>query len=333
MLAGVDYVLMGAGIPRAIPGSLDRLALGVSAELKVDVDGALPGDEFNASFSPGDLFSGAAPQLRRPHFLAIVSSATLALTLARKSNGRVDGFVVEGLAAGGHNAPPRGPMQIDARGEPVYGPRDVPDLAKIRELGLPFWLAGSQAAPERLAAALVLGANGIQVGTAFAFCDESGIESALKHEVIRASRAGAARVFTDPCASPTGFPFKVAQVPGTLSDAAIYRDRERVCDLGYLRHLYRKADGSPGYRCSGEPVEDYVRKGGAEADTVGRKCLCNGLAATVGLAQLRGSSLEKSLVTAGNEISELARFVKNGLDRYGAEDVIRYLRGACPTPA
>jgi len=26
MLAGVDYILMGAGIPRAIPGALDRLA-------------------------------------------------------------------------------------------------------------------------------------------------------------------------------------------------------------------------------------------------------------------------------------------------------------------
>ncbi|HKI69503.1 MAG TPA: nitronate monooxygenase, partial [Verrucomicrobiae bacterium] len=37
MLAGVDYVLMGAGIPRAIPGALDRLAKGEPAELKIDV--------------------------------------------------------------------------------------------------------------------------------------------------------------------------------------------------------------------------------------------------------------------------------------------------------
>jgi NAD(P)H-dependent flavin oxidoreductase YrpB (nitropropane dioxygenase family) len=70
-------------------------------------------------------------------FLGIVASATLAITLARKSNGQVNGFVVEGETAGGHNAPPRGALQLNAAGEPVYGPRDVADLEKIRELGLP----------------------------------------------------------------------------------------------------------------------------------------------------------------------------------------------------
>ena len=59
--------------------------------------------------------------LQRPQFLAIVSSSTLALTLARKSSGKVDGFVVEGATAGGHNAPPRGALKLDANGEPVYG--------------------------------------------------------------------------------------------------------------------------------------------------------------------------------------------------------------------
>ena len=44
MLAGVDYVLMGAGIPRSIPGVLDRLAKGAAVELKIDVEGALPGE-------------------------------------------------------------------------------------------------------------------------------------------------------------------------------------------------------------------------------------------------------------------------------------------------
>jgi nitronate monooxygenase len=248
------------------------------------------------------------------------------LTLTRKSNGRVDGFVIEGSLAGGHNAPPRGPMQLSPQGEPVYGPRDAPDLAKIRELGLPFWLAGSQARPEKLADALAFGATGIQVGTAFAFCDESGIEPALKREAIRASRAGTARVFTDPAASPTGFPFKVAGMPGTLSESECYATRERVCDLGYLRQLYCKTDGSIGYRCPAEPVDDYVSKGGNRADTTGRKCLCNALAATVGLGQLRHGVREPAVVTAGDEISDVARFVPPGCDHYCAADVIRYLR-------
>lgn len=328
MLAGVDYVLMGAGIPRAIPGILDRLAAGEPAEMKIDVEGALPGEEFVSRFDPRAFWGGQAPILRRPQFLAIVSSATLAMTLARKSSGRVDGFVVEGDVAGGHNAPPRGPLQLSPTGEPIYGPRDVPDLAKIKELGLPFWLAGSYARPEKLAEALRLGATGIQVGTVFAFCDESGVEPEIKRRAIAAGRAGTARVFTDPVASPTGFPFKVASVPGTLSDHAVYEARERVCDLGYLRQPYRKADGSVGYRCASEPVEDYVRKGGNAADTAGRMCLCNGLPATVGLGQWRHGVSEPALVTAGDEVADLARLVPAGADRYTAEDVIRYLRGA-----
>jgi NAD(P)H-dependent flavin oxidoreductase YrpB (nitropropane dioxygenase family) len=314
MLAGVDYVLMGAGIPRAIPGALDRLAAGDAAELKIDVEGALPAEEFISRLDPQEIFAGNPPVLRRPSFLAIVSSATLALSLAKKSNGRVDGFVIEGALAGGHNAPPRGPMQLNPSGEPVYGPRDVPDLAKIRELGLPFWLAGAQGRPEKLGEARRLGAAGIQVGTAFAFCEESGVEPALKREAIRSSRAGTTRVFTDPAASPTGFPFKVVEMPGTLSDAAAYAARTRICDLGYLRQPYRKSDGSVGYRCASEPVEDYVRKGGKAAETVGRKCLCNGLAATVGLGQVRAGVAELPLVTAGDEVADLARLIPVGAD-------------------
>ncbi len=328
MLADVDYVIMGAGIPRAIPGVLDRLAVGEPAEMKIDVEGALPGEEFLSRFDPRAFWKGPAPTLRRPQFLAIVSSATLAMTLARKSSGRVDGFIVEGDVAGGHNAPPRGPLQLTPGGEPIYGPRDVPDLPKIKDLGRPFWLAGSYARPEKLAEALRLGAAGIQVGTLFAFCDESGIEPEIKLRVIAAARAGTARVFTDPVASPTGFPFKVAALAGTVSDPDVYASRERICDLGYLRQAYRKADGSVGYRCASEPLDDYVRKDGNAADTVGRKCLCNGLAATVGLGQWRDGVPEPALVTAGDEVSELARIVPTGAEHYAAGDVIRYLRGA-----
>ena len=327
MLANVDYVLMGAGIPRQIPGMLDSFAKGEAAQLRIDVTGAQPGEEFHTKLDPAALWRQAAPALPRPKFLAIVSSATLAMTLAKKSNGQVDGFIVEGEVAGGHNAPPRGPMQLSPAGEPVYGPRDVPDLAKIRELGLPFWLAGAYARPEKLAEARRLGAAGIQVGTVFAFCEESGVLPELKLAAIRASRAGQAKVFTDPAASPTGFPFKVMQAPGTMSEPEVYVARERLCDLGGLRETYRREDGSVGYRCASEPVEDYVRKGGNAAATVGRMCLCNGLAATVGLGQLQRGGAEAPIITAGDEVADLARLVPPGAESYRAEDVIRYLRG------
>lgn len=328
MLAGVDYVLMGAGIPRAIPGAMDSLAKGEVTELKIDVEGATPDEDFLNTFDPHAFCAGFLPALKRPLFLGIVASATLAMTLAKKSSGRVDGFVVEGETAGGHNAPPRGPLQLSPEGEPVYGPRDTPDLEKIRALGLPFWLAGSYGQAGKLAEALRLGATGIQVGTAFAFCEESGIRPELKRAVIELSRVGAARVFTDPVASPTGFPFKVVQLSGTLSEAADYAARTRICDLGYLRHPYRKVDGTIGYRCPAEPVEDYLKKGGTLADTEGRKCICNGLPATVGLGQMRtGNDSELALLTSGNDVAQIARLVKPGRETYTAVEVIELLLG------
>ena len=326
MLAGVDYVLMGAGIPRFIPGMLDALAEGRQAELKIDVQGAQAGEQFATIFDPAEFCGGTPPAVKRPAFLAIVSSATLAMTLARKSNGRVDGFVVEGATAGGHNAPPRGAMQLNERGAPIYGPRDNADLEKIRELGLPFWLAGGFAEPGKLQEALSSGAAGIQVGTAFAFCEESGVEPHLKSRVLEMSRNGQTDVFTDPAASPTGFPFKVLRVDGTLSDEQVYRERPRLCDLGYLRQAYRRADGSVGHRCSAEPVDQYLHKSGEIADTVGRTCICNALFGTIGMSQVRSDqTTEPAIVTAGDDIQIVARFLEDGKQSYCAADVIRYL--------
>ena len=135
------------------------------------------------------------------------------------------------------------------------------------------------------------------------------------------------RVFTDPLASPTGFPFKVVDVEGTLSDPGLYAARERVCDLGYLREPYWRSEGFVGYRCAAEPVDDFVGKGGTVADTEGRKCLCNGLAATVGLAQVRGDAVERHLVTAGADVIRISDFAAEGADTYSAADVVLRLRG------
>ncbi len=329
MLAGVDYVLMGAGIPMAIPGILDQLARGEAVRLKIDVEDAPPGEEFFSAFDPAAFCGTTPPLLKRPRFLAIIASYVLALALARKASGRVDGFIVEGPTAGGHNAPPRGSTQLNERGEPIYGSRDVPDLEKIRALGLPFWLAGSYATPARLAEALKLGAAGVQVGTAFAFCEESGVAASLKAQVLHSSRSGSINIFTDPVASPTGFPFKVVSLEGTLSEPAIYEARERVCDLGYLRRNYRKADGTLGYRCPGEPEDQFVSKDGNLAETRGRKCICNGLLSTMGLGQIQSNGYhEPSLLTAGDDVRGLARFLPAGQDSYSARDVVDHLLGA-----
>ncbi len=326
MLAGVTYVLMGAGIPKSIPGILDRLARHEPVKLHLDVQNADRSDDFSTSFDPNSFFDGEIPNLIRPDFIAIVSSATLANMLARKASGRVNGFVIEGPTAGGHNAPPRGRPQQSVHGEPIYGDRDVPDLEAIQALGLPFWLAGSYAKPERVVEALQLGATGVQIGTAFAYCEESGLDPKLKKAALALIQAGETKIFTDPIASPTGFPFKVLQMEDSQSCTMTYEKRTRICDLGYLRHAFKKSDGTLGWRCPSEPVEDYVRKGGNEEDTRGRKCVCNGLLANIGLGQiLSEGNTEKPLVTSGDDISNVVNFIKPGAYTYKAVDVIEYL--------
>ncbi len=142
---------------------------------------------------------------------------------------------------------------------------------------------------------------------------------------------GEAKVFTDPSASPTGFPFKIVQLAGTLSDEFVSDTRPRLCQLGFLRSLYKREDGTVGYRCPGEPVGDYLRKGGKQADTEGRKCLCNGLMANIGLAQEQLSGyVEKSLVTAGDSLGRLKHFLKDGVLCYSADEVIDYLLSGSP---
>jgi nitronate monooxygenase len=326
MLAGVAYVLMGAGIPLRIPGVLDRFANHEAATYPMHVTGALAGKETSLNFNPRELAGSGLAPLTRPNFLAIIASDTLAVTLQRKSNGRVDGFVVEGHIAGGHNAPPRGKLQLNDQGEPIYGERDIVDLEKIRKLGLPFWLAGGYGSPEKLREAWALGAAGIQVGTAFAFCNESDLRSDYKHALLRKSAMGTARVFTDPLASPTGFPFKVAELEDSLSEHVSYTARPRICDLGYLREAYEKTDGTIGYRCPGEPTSIYLSKGGKLDDTRGRKCICNALIANLGQPQVRaGKYIEKGLVTCGDDLAAVPRFLPPDEATYSTADVITKL--------
>ncbi|MBT3321435.1 MAG: nitronate monooxygenase [Anaerolineae bacterium] len=329
MLAGVDYVIMGAGIPLQIPGILDKLANHEKVNYRMDVKGADSGDSFLMDFDPKAVFSNVAEKVQnllRPNFLPIISSVVLAKTLIRRSTGKVNGFVVEGHIAGGHNAPPRGKMQLDKNGEPIYGEKDTPKLDKIKELGLPFWLAGGFASPKRLKEAQDAGAEGIQAGTIFAFSNESGMTDKEKRDVIQKVVDEAAEVFTDPRVSPTGYPFKVVQMENTMSTPAIYEARPRLCDIGLLREAYKRDDGKVGYRCAAEPKDQYIKKSGKAEDAEGRGCLCNNLCASAGFPQHRKDGyVEQPLVTSGNWLPYLGRVFKEGEREYSAKDVLDYL--------
>jgi nitronate monooxygenase len=326
MLAGVGYVLMGAGIPLHIPGVLDAYAAYQPAEYKLATIGATPDFDTMMRFDPADYVEGPLPVLSRPNFLAIVSSNTLATTMLRRASGKVNGLVIESPTAGGHNAPPRGKLQLNAAGEPIYGERDRVNIEELRALGVPFWMAGGYGNADKLREVVEMGAAGVQVGTAFAFSEESGLRPDLKKRLIGQAVAGTGQVFTDPLASPTGFPFKVAQLDDSSSDAGVYQARKRVCDLGYLREPYVTPEGGFGYRCASEPVATYIAKGGKVEDTVGRKCLCNALLANIGHAQTRKDApTEPALVTVGDDLNTIVQFLEPGRGSYSATHVVRTL--------
>ena len=329
MLAGVDVVLMGAGIPRQVPEVLDRFAAYEPASYYLDVEGA-GAKEFSMTLDPVSFLSEPhAKRLKRPQFFAIVATHVLAQYLCdpRRVTGRVDGFIMEGPTAGGHNAPPRGKLIFNERGEPIYGEKDIINLEKMRELGRPFWLAGSYAHPDRIAEALAEGAAGIQAGTIFALCEESGLRADIKRELKKQAYTHELDVVVDPKGSSSGFPFNVAQLPETMSETEVFEARTRICDLGYLRHAYKNDRGKVAFRCPSEPVNVYVKRGGKIEDTVGRKCLCNGLMAAVGIGQLRDAEEELPIVTLGRTTDFIHKLIDSQDGCYTAANAISYLFG------
>ena len=160
--------------------------------------------------------------------------------------------------------------------------------------------------------------------TCTTICDESGIAEPLRRSVIESALRGTVKVRTDARASPTGFPFKRVSWEG---NPAVGVERQRICDLGYLRDAYARGDKGIGYRCASEPEDQFIAKGGAPEELPGRECLCNSLLGTIGLGQLReGGVAEPPLLTSGDDVMRLAEFLGDRT-RYTAADVVRWLLG------
>ncbi|HHU36786.1 MAG TPA: nitronate monooxygenase [Treponema sp.] len=327
MLAGVDYIFMGAGIPLEVPGIIDAYSRGEGATFQIHIEGAAKDEITQGVFDPRTVIASPPATLKRPFFVSIVSSFILAVTMLTRASGKVDGLIVEHHTAGGHNAPPRGVLQLDNKGEPMYGPKDTVDYAKIIGLNVPFWLGGSFSKKESLSETISQGAQGIQVGTLFAFCRESGLMPTLKRKFLETVRAGTAIVFTHPSASPTGYPFKLGVLDGTLSESEVYKKRTPLCNMGYLRELFKTPEGTIGYRCSAENKKAYVKKGGKLERTDEARCLCNALLANIGLGMKYASSyLEEPLLTVGTHLESLKELIQQvGLD-YSSKDVILFLK-------
>ena len=169
------------------------------------------------------------------------------------------------------------------------------------------------------------------MGSAFALCDESGLRDDIKRELRRKTYSGDIEVMANPVVSPSGFPFQVVRLEGSLSDSLVYVARKRSCSLGYLVEAYRTTRGGIGFRCPAEPVKAYVKKGGAADSTQGRVCLCNGLAATSKDGQGTEAASEPPIVTLGQDHSFIRSMLPSADGSYCAQDVIRSILSLPPS--
>ena len=263
MLAGVDYVLMGGGIPLAIPGLLDGLARWEPVELALHVEG-LPAAHAAAArqrLDPREYLPGTPPPLARPRFLAIVSSDIVAKTMLRRARG--GGFCGRG--------PYRGRLQ-----RPTPAPRcgDV-DAGLVRRT-CPAWRGSGRWLPfrwrpwssERLAGGR-RGCGGHHFGQ-----DESPSRRAGDARPLAVNE----RRKTD-SRPPTGIPQgRLCRGTGRPRPAEA---RHRICDLGYRGVL--TAVAAARYRCRVEPRKAYLAKG-APRSAEGSQCPCNGPMGTIGIA-------------------------------------------------
>ncbi len=296
MLAGVDALLCGAGVPMELPDIVRRMRAGEDLEYL-----PLTGTGTHVRLKISE--DGTAPLLSSmpvPRMIPILSNYAFSKRIvdnwAKEHATRPFAFVLEHHEAGGHNAPPRNKSE--------FTEQDDIDryFDKVKALGVPIYVAGAFAeggSGRDLESWIARGAYGIQVGSRFALCSDSGMRADLRERIIAANAQATLHVTTSPAMSPTGYPLKVVPLPGTVSDPATYAVRERICNRLYLAqsHFETGADGAviETYVCPAMPQEQYVRLGGDATDTAGRVCLCNGLLSTAGYY----SDIEAPLLTLG----------------------------------
>ena len=232
-----------------------------------------------------------------------------------------------------------GRLVKDALGQPIYGAKDEADLAAIRAVGIPFWLAGGYGSRPKLQEALAAGANGVQVGTVFALSEESGMKPEYRSAILAAheKRRGRCRSGAhDHHFHRPAFPSRSPNSQDTLSEDDVYANRRRICDIGMLQQRGFSKPDEHGQRtlfqrCPSAPIESYVKNRGLERNTEERRCLCNGLLSSVGLGQVKeiqGELVEEpAIVTLGNHLDGVRRLSRQGQTHYHVQDVVADILG------
>ena len=329
MMAGVDYLLMGAGIPIDIPPTLNALLQHEETSYLIDTAKGSAQPKIQIDFHPETILGSQKVELHKPEFMPIIASKVLAMKFKRMEND-IAGVIVESSKAGGHNAPPRNKVK--------YGEKDIVTTDELNKIGVSYFLAGDWGYHNSVTDAVAAGAKGVQVGSLFALCEESGFAPEYKHMLIekmleREAIGKQLRIDTSYRSSPTGYPFKEVPIEGSISTPLAYAEREdgnRICDMGYLREHKVTENGKIVSLCPSEPVDAYVKKGGLIEDTIGRKCICNHLMTTAGIGQIRKNGREElpifTLGDAAPRATEIIRKFNPGGLSYSAANVLDYLQ-------
>ena len=131
------------------------------------------------SFTFGMLPAGAREAVKARRMFLIGTATTVDEALALEKAG-VDAIVTQGSEAGGH----RGTFGGDFDAAMVGTMALVPQV--VDAVGVPVIASGGIMDGRGIAAALALGASGVQMGTAFLTCNEAGVPDAYKDAILGA---------------------------------------------------------------------------------------------------------------------------------------------------
>jgi nitronate monooxygenase len=189
--------------PQPVPPSLDAAPVLARvapffAELGVAPPGApaLPADTFEAqlqaaldsgaavfSFTFGILPPAASAAIKARGMLLLGTATTVEEARALERAG-VDGVVTQGSEAGGH----RGTFATEFETGMIGTFALVPQV--VDAVRVPVVASGGVMDGRGLAAALALGAAGVQMGTAFLTCEEAGVPAAYQEAILTAREDG-----------------------------------------------------------------------------------------------------------------------------------------------
>ena len=134
------------------------------------------------SFTFGVLPADAIRAVKAKGMFLMGTATNVAEALALEQAG-VDAVVAQGAEAGGHRGTFAGETDAGMIGTIALVPQ-IADAVKV-----PVIASGGIMDGRGIAAALALGASGVQMGTAFLTCDEAGIPPAYKQAILDAREA------------------------------------------------------------------------------------------------------------------------------------------------